>query len=326
MTLSLTRREFLHGTLAGAAVLVLSSGELAQLTAKEPENPAAESPPIIDTHQHLWDLEQFNLLWIGEKHPLRKNYTLQDYQQAAAGLNIVGTVYMEVDVAAEQKQAEADFVVKLCEQHEQSQMLGAVVGARVANESFAKYVEQFKDHRYVKGVRQVTAVPLAKDGVELDENFVAAIRRLGELNLSFDLCGPCEKLLDSAKLIEICPDTRFILDHCGNANVLAKDQTVWKRGIDAIAKHDRVMCKVSGFIATAGEKWSVEQLAPIVQHVREQFGPDRLMFGGDWPVCTKTATLRQWVETLRKIVHDWPVDEQRKLFHDNARRYYTLQP
>jgi predicted TIM-barrel fold metal-dependent hydrolase len=322
---SFTRRQFLQTSLASAAMVGAPLDNVKSLLADEPQNLAAEPLPIIDTHQHLWDLEQFRLPWIGEKHPLRKNYTLSDYQQAATGLNIVGTVYMEVDVAAEQKQVEADFVIKLCEQHEQTHLLGAVVGARLADESFAKYVQQFQDHRYVKGVRQVLAVPLAKDSIELDEKFVAGIRRLGELNLSFDLCGPSEKLLDSAKLVEICPDTRFILDHCGNANVLAKDQTVWKRGIDAIAKHERVMCKVSGFIATAGEKWSVEQLVPIVQHVREQFGPDRLMFGGDWPVCTKTATLRQWVEALRQIVHDWPEGEQRKLFHDNAQHYYALK-
>jgi hypothetical protein len=101
---------------------------------------------------------------------------------------------------------------------------------------------------------------------------------LGELNLSFDICCPGEKLQDAAKLIVACPDTRFILDHCGNPDVLAKDQTAWKRGIEAVATHPRVICKVSGIVAAAGDKWSVEQLAPIVRHVRESFGPERIMF------------------------------------------------
>ncbi len=320
-----TRRKFIQRSLVGAASVWSSfiDGPAKRLAA-EPAKPSAENPPIIDTHQHLWDLDRFQLPWLEPKQPLRRNFLLGDYEQASAGLNIVGTVYMEVGVTAQQQQAEADFVIGLCKNRVQTHVSAAVVGARIADEGFATYVRQFKGHPYVKGVRQVTAVPLTGDGLSPDGRFLSGIRLLGELNLSFDICCPGEKLGDAEKLVAACPDTRFILDHCGNANVLAADQAAWKRGIEAIARHERVMCKVSGIVATAGEQWSVEQLAPIVNHVREAFGPERLMFGGDWPVCTKTATLRQWVEALRQIVHGWPVAEQAKIFHDNAVRCYAL--
>jgi predicted TIM-barrel fold metal-dependent hydrolase len=320
-----SRRNFIRRSVIGATAAWSSLNDvLARRLAAEPAEPLAENTPIIDTHQHLWDLDRFRLPWLEPKQPLRRNYLLRDYQQAAAGLNIVRTIYMEVDVAVEQKQAEAEFVIGLCENRAQTHMSAAVVGARIADDNFAKYVRQFRGHPYVKGVRQVTAVPLATDGLSLERRFLLGIRLLGELNLSFDLCCAGEKLQDAEKLIAACPDTRFILDHCGNPDVLAKDQPAWKRGIEAVARHERVMCKVSGIVASAGDKWKVDELAPIVRHVRESFGPDRLMFGGDWPVCTKTATLRQWVEALRQIVHDWPVAEQCKLFHDNAMRCYAL--
>jgi L-fuconolactonase len=65
-------------------------------------------------------------------------------------------------------------------------------------------------------------------------------------------------------------------------------------------------------------------LAPIINHTLQSFGPERVMFGGDWPVCTTTATYRQWVEALKTIVRQRPADQQRKLFHDNATRFYGL--
>ena len=86
-----------------------------------------------------------------------------------------------------------------------------------------------------------------------------------------------------------------------------------------------VIGKISGIIASgAGGKWSVENLAPIVNHTLDVFGPDRVVFGGDWPVCTLAATFRQWVEALRAIVADRPLEERRKLFHDNAVKFYRL--
>jgi L-fuconolactonase len=83
------------------------------------------------------------------------------------------------------------------------------------------------------------------------------------------------------------------------------------------------MCKVSGIIASGkpGE-WQSGQLAPFINHVLEVFGPNRVMFGGDWPVCTLTAPLNVWIETLYLIVKDRSEEQLRKLFHDNAAKFY----
>ena len=106
----------------------------------------------------------------------------------------------------------------------------------------------------------------------------------------------------------------------------SKDHSPWKRNLDAIAaKGPRVVCKVSGVVASAaGAPWSADDLAPIVNHVLDAFGPDRVMFGGDWPVCTLAASYREWVEALQSIVANRPESERRKLFHDNAARFYGL--
>src|SRR5205814_2218394 len=162
------------------------------------------------------------------------------------------------------------------------------------SDGFAKYARQFKDSKYIKGIRQVLHVPGTPAGYCLEKPFVAGIRLLGELGLSFDLCMRPAELTDAAKLIDACPETRFILDHCGNADVQAKDRTQWQRDIAALAKRKNVVGKVSGIVASARpQKWNADDLAPIIKHTLEVFGPERVMFGGDWPVCTLAATFRQ---------------------------------
>jgi predicted TIM-barrel fold metal-dependent hydrolase len=280
--------------------------------------------PIVDTHQHLWDLSKFRLPWHQEGSPLARSFLMSDYVSATAGLNVVKAVYMEVDLAPEQQTAEAQYVLDICKQGG-TPTVAAVISGRPASDGFKKYIEAFKGSRFIKGVRQVLHNPEVPAGYCLSANFMKGIRLLGELGMSFDICVRPGELADAAKLIDACPDTRFILDHCGNANVQAKDQTQWKRDMAEVAKRKQVVGKVSGILVSAKPgAWSADDLAPIVKHTLEVFGPDRVMFGGDWPVCTLAATYKQWVEALRAIVRDRSEQEQRKLFHDNAVRFYDL--
>lgn len=279
--------------------------------------------PIIDTHQHLWDLEKFRLPWLAGGGPLARSHTLSDYQRAADGLNIVKTVYMEVDVAPEQRPAEAEYVLDLCRRPD-TLLAGAVIGGDPAAADFAAYLQRFSDDPHLKGVRQVLHGGQPR-GYCLQDAFVRGVRLLGERGLRFDLCLRAEEIRDGAQLADQCPDTRFVLDHCGNADVQATDRSQWQRDIEQVAKRPHIACKVSGIVASARpDAWTPDDLAPIVGHVSDVFGRDRIFFGGDWPVCTRTATLRQWVEALQTIVADWPDEDRRRLFHDNAAAFYAL--
>ena len=280
--------------------------------------------PIVDTHQHLWDLGKFRLPWVKKGDPLDRNHLMSDYLREAKGLNVVKTVYMEVDVDPAQQDAEAEYVTGLCQKAD-NPMVAAVISGRPASDGFAAYIRKYRDSAYVKGVRQVLHVDGTPPGYCLDEKFIKGVRLLGEMGKSFDLCMRAKELPDAAKLIDACPDTRFILDHCGNANVQAKDHNQWKKDIGEVAKRKNVVCKVSGIVASAKPgTWSADDLAPIVKHTLQVFGPDRVMFGGDWPVCTLAATYGQWVAALKEIVKGRNADEQKKLFHDNGVKFYGL--
>lgn len=321
MNVPLSRRSFLKES----AVALAASAALAA----EPGKEAAF--PIVDAHQHLWDLKKFTLPWLKNEPSIARDHLMEDYlkvnddlAKAKSPARVVKTVYMEVDVAAEQQQAEADYVVGICKSGT-TPMVAAVVSGRPDADGFAKYAGQFKGSKYVKGIRRILHVPETPAGYCLEKKFIAGIRTLGELDLSFDLCMRPAELADAGKLADACPDTRFILDHCGNADVTWKDRTPWQKEIAALAKRKNLVCKVSGFIVTArGRKWTADDLAPIVNHVLDSFGPDRVIFAGDWPVCTLTAPLAQWIEALRSIVRERKAEEQKKLFHDNAVRLYRL--
>jgi L-fuconolactonase len=314
------RRRFL-GMAAGA--VALGAGPTTRAGADGLGN---RMIPIIDTHQHLWDLGRFKLAWMtsGEE-PLGKNHLPADYARAIEGQNVVKSVYMEVDVIPEQQAAEAEYVLDLIHKGE-TPMVAAVISGRPNSDKFRTYIDRFKREKPIKGIRQVLHATSTPAGYCLDPAFIKGIQYLGDSGLSFDLCMRSAELLDAAKLIDACPGTRFIVDHCGNEDVRAKDHSRWKSDLATVAaKGDRVVCKVSGIVASAkGAPWTADDLAPIVNHVLDTFGPDRVMFGGDWPVCTLAATYRQWVEALKSIVKSRPDADQRKLFHDNAVRVYGL--
>jgi predicted TIM-barrel fold metal-dependent hydrolase len=315
MDRAIPRRRFLQRT----AALTAAAGLATRSRADEPV-----TIPIVDTHQHLWDLARFQLPWLKGAPKLNRSFLMDDYRQATQGLNVVASVYMEVDVEPSQQVGEAEYVLDLIRRGG-SPLVAAVISGRPASEGFAAYLARFKDQSAIKGLRRVLHAPDTPPGHCLEPRFVLGIRLLGKLGLSFDLCLRPAELGDARKLVDACPDTSFILDHCGNASVRAKDLSGWKSDIGRIAERPNVVCKVSGIVASAAPgPWTADDLAPIVNHVLDQFGPDRVVFGGDWPVCTLAATYRQWVESLRAIVSERPRAEQKKLFHDNAMRVYRL--
>lgn len=280
--------------------------------------------PIIDPHQHLWDFARFRPPWLNGVPALNKSHTMQDYLKAAEGLNVVKTVYMEVDVDPRQQLEEAEYVIKISDS-EKTPMVGGVISGRPASPDFEAYVRRFQGSPYIKGVRQVIHVPETPAGYCLQPNFVRSIRLLGDLGLSFDLCMRHAELRDGIRLVDLCPGTRFVLDHCGNPDIRSSDNTQWKKDMLEFARRKNVVGKVSGIIAQCqpgmDKNKSVE---PFVRHTIEAFGWDRVMFASDWPVCTLGATYKEWVEAAKYAVRDAKLEDQKKLFHDNAKRFYRI--
>ena len=288
----------------------------------------AGAVPIVDTHQHLWDLAKFRLPWLkNAPEELRRNFVMADYLEATKGPNVVKTVYMEVNVAKDQQEKEADYVIALCEAKD-NPMAAAVVGGSPEEAEFRNYAKKYENNAFIKGYRTVLHDPDRPKGMCLSQTFIENMKMLGSMGKSFDLCMRPGELMDGVKLAEKCPKTRFVLDHCGNLSVTNTDPNLrkaWEAGIKAAAGLENVVCKISGIVVTAKkDSWTPADLAPNVNFCLEAFGEDRAYFAGDWPVCTLRATFAEWVSALKEIVKDRPAAFQRKLFHDNAVKFYSL--
>jgi L-fuconolactonase len=315
----MTRREFLGTVASGATVATFPVSGLSK--------DQAVMLPVIDTHQHLWDLSRFRLAWLKKGDVLDKSFTPKDYAQAIEGLNVVKAVYMEVDVVPEQQQQEADYIIGLCESGT-TPTCAAVVSGQPGHDGFADYAKQFKGHKYVKGIRRVLHFEGTPPGTCLKPEFVRSVQLLGDLGLSFDLCIRWAELPDMIKLVDQCPGTRFILDHCGNprADFTAADKATWSENLKKMAERKNVVCKISGFLANGWKpgQWKPADIAWVINDTIAAFGWDRVMFAGDWPVVTLAGTFKEWLTAVREIIADQPEANQRKLLHDNAAAFYGI--
>ena len=299
--------------------------------------------PIVDTHQHMWDTDQLELPWLEGAGALAQSHTMDDYLTAIDGLGVVKSVYMEVDAAPRDRLREAEFATALCARDD-NPMAAAVVAAEPGSDGFADHVRGLADNPSIKGIRLVLHVPERQTGCCLGDRFVQDVQLLGELGLSFDICLRPGELADGVELADRCPDTRFIVDHCGNAHPaivagaltptaaeLAQDpgalhgRDQWMRDMEAFGQRDNVVGKISGIVARVADPWSAADLAPTVNHCLDVFDPERVVVASDWPVCTLGAPLAAWFTALREIVSTRSEADQRRLLHDNAVRLYGLE-
>jgi L-fuconolactonase len=298
-----------------------------------PQDGQGATPPIliVDTHQHLWDLSKFKLRWLSP--PLDRSFTTKDYIEATQGLHVVKAVYMEVAVPPEQRLQEAEFVIELCKQPG-NVTCAAVIAGSPAEDDFEQYITRFKGSPYIKGVRGGFSSAKQMN----DKQVIRNLHFLGDIGMRFDLNVSPQSLGEAVQMVDQCPDTRFVLDHCGNADPVAffpagrtlprppqHSSEQWKRDMDKLGMKTNVICKISGIVSRVpGTPLTADDLAPIINHCLDAFGPDRVVFAGDWPVCLRGMSLRGWVTLLKDVVAHRSEKDQRKLFHDNAVKFYDL--
>ena len=297
-------------------------------------------PPIIDSHLHFWDMSKFKIPEIESYERLKRNFSLSDAGEAVINLNVEKIVYMEVNLIQEQKYSEAEYISRICGQDD-NPICAAFIGGNPLSYSFRDYAALFKGSKYVKGARHVLHPPEVRKGYCLEREFVDNVRFLGELGLRFCICIRPSELGDAVKLAELCPETTFILDHCGNGvaaiingsigeeeygiDIFKHDRDQWMRDIERLAKRENVVCKISGLLfKTDPASITPEFFAPAINHCLDAFGADRVMFGSNWPVCTLAASYETWVEVLLEVVKSRSDEFKRKLFYDNVKSFYEL--
>jgi L-fuconolactonase len=283
-----------------------------------------EMLPIVDAHVHLWNLEQFSMPWLAGVPQLNRPYGLQDYREQTRDLPIIAMVYVEVGVEPQEALREARHVVDLAREEPRLQ---AVVAAAPVERGAAvrEHLESLVAiSPLTKGVRR-NLQDEAEPDFCLRPDFVKGVRLLAEYQLSFDLCIKHWQLPYVIELVRRCPDTAFILDHLGKPDIKEQLLDSWQADMRKLAELPNVACKISGMVTEADhESWQSADLEPFINVVLEAFGEDRVMFGGDWPVVLLASSYQRWFETLEALTARLPVPARRKLWAENARRFYRL--
>jgi L-fuconolactonase len=279
--------------------------------------------PIIDSHIHLLDQKRFGYSWARDAPALKRDWTVDDLTNRAKPYEIEGLVFVEVDVDMPQYLDEAEWVDGLAA-HDR-RVLGAVVclplerGAAIEPE--IARVAKLKTTRGVRRLIQGQPDP----EFMLKPAFLEALRLLPKHNLSFDACIFHPQAANTLTMMRRCPEVSFVLDHIGKPGIKASLLDPWRAHIREIAALPNVVCKLSGVTTEADhDAWTRDQLKPYIDHVIACFGPDRILYGGDWPVSELAGSYLQWLATLDWATAGFSPADKRKLFRDNAIRAYRL--
>ena len=280
--------------------------------------------PIIDTHMHLWNPEQFRMSWLDGDALLNQPYTIDIYSAQTTGIPIEGMVFVECGVEPQYAFLEAQWALACA--RTDARIQGIVAACPVEFGQRARsYIEALValDPR-IKGVRR--NIQDEKDAnFCLQADFVRGVQLLSDYALSFDLCIRSWQLPAVSALVRRCPHTQFILDHLGKPNVREHVLDPWRDQLRELAALPNVACKISGLVTEAEHSsWKVDDLAPCVAHVLDVFGENRVIFGGDWPVALLASSYTRWFETLQTLTASLTETAQRKLWNENARRLYRL--
>jgi L-fuconolactonase len=269
---------------------------------------------------HLWDPEQFRYDWLAAAPTLAHRHLPQDLLGDAAPDVPVRWVFVECGAPPVE---EVRWVEALAAKEPR---IGAIVAGARMNEGRATdaAIHALGERPLVRGVRH-NFQDEPDPGFCCSSAFVDGVRRLAKAGLTFDICCRSLQLPAVRGLVQACPDTQFVLDHCGKPPIRAGQLDPWRGAVRELAALPNVVCKLSGLVTEADmQAWQVSDLAPFVDHVLEVFGPRRLMYGGDWPVVRLASTYVRWRDTAFTLVSRLSDSERAQVLGGTATRIYRL--
>ena len=279
---------------------------------------------LLDTHQHLVYREKASYGWTKDIPPLAEgNFTLDDYKTLTEGLGVGGTLFMETGVDDPDYQQETRFVKSLADNSDNG-MIGLISSIRPeSDEAFETWLEETIEMGVV-GYRRILHV--MPDDTSQSDIFRNNVRKIGVSGKTFDICFLPGQLPIACELAKACENTKLILNHCGVPDIAGDGLDPWRQDIKALAQIPNVICKLSGLMAyCAPGTSSLETIEPYVDHVLNCFGPNRMVWGSDWPVVNLAKGLPEWIAVTRKILGKLSADEASSIAYGTAQIVYKVK-
>ncbi len=273
----------------------------------------------IDSHQHFWVFDPVRDAWItSDMEAIRRDFLPNDLGPVLQQNSIDGCVAVQ----ASQSEIETEFLIQHAEQND---FIKGVVGwVDLRSELINERLEYFKQFPKLKGFRHIVQGE-PDDLFLLRTEFMDGIRALETYGYTYDILIYPKHLPTAREFVTRLPHQLFVVDHLAKPYIKAGEIEKWATDIQSLAKRENVCCKVSGMVTEADwEHWTPEQLRPYLDVVFEAFGPERVMFGSDWPVCLVASSYERWVQLLQEYTGSLSSYEQEKFWGGNAKDFYSL--
>jgi L-fuconolactonase len=279
----------------------------------------------VDTHVHFWDKSVIDYPWLEGESPIAHTHRPADLERAREGvsLELAAIVFEEADCLPAHALQEAEWITSMA-QEEEPRIRGIVASAALEEGEGARpLLQALAKLPLVKGIRRL--IQGESLGFCTAPDFVRGVQLLPEYGFSFDLCIYHPQMGDVLELVEQCPDVTFLLDHIGKPGIAAGVMQPWKDQLRELASRPDIHCKLSGVTTEADhQNWNRDELRPYIEHVLDCFGPDRVVFGSDWPVVNLAADYVTWFDIVQDSISHLSAEDQQKIMHDNGVRFYRL--
>jgi L-fuconolactonase len=273
----------------------------------------------IDAHQHYWDVTKLEYPWMPPGDSvLRRNYLPEDLTPILEQHHFDGSVVVQANVVLE----ETWWLLELAAASETTK--GVVAWVDLTDPGVGHTLDRCMKHPKFKGVRHIV-----HDEPDLRwllrTDVVSGLRELASRNIPYDLLLRPPHLPLIPELAERAPGLRMVIDHIAKPPIASHVMEPWARDLESVSKIPGMHCKLSGMITEADHQaWSAADLRPYVQHVLSLFGPERLMFGSDWPVCRLAGSWKQVLAAFTQACGPLPQTEREKILGETAVRFYGL--
>jgi L-fuconolactonase len=275
---------------------------------------------MIDTHHHFWQYNAAEYAWITEEMAvLRNDFLPMQLAQTLSGTGVDGVISVQARSSIE----ETEF---LLDQATTCSLVKGIVGwVPLTNPKVGPILDRFSANPLFKGVREI--LQGEPDAAYFQNpDFHRGLRELTARNLPYDLLIYAPQLRSAIDFVDEHPNQRFILDHIAKPTITAGAfDTTWAQFLLELAKRQNVVCKFSGVLTEVRDaEWNLDLIRPYFETALAAFGPQRLMFGSDWPVCRLRCQYRDWLETCRLLAASLSQTDQAAFFQDNAIRAYGI--
>jgi len=276
----------------------------------------------IDAHQHFWRIDRGDYHWMTDAvAPIRRNILPPDLAPLLAAHSIGGTVAVQAAATV----AETEFLIGLAARYD---MIRGVVGWVDLDDADAPAtLDALQRYEVFKGVR-----PMVQDIAETDwierPRVLANLAQLATRGLRLDALIVPRHLDVMARIAARLPDLPIVIDHCAKPVIAggADAGDAWRKGMAHLASFPNLHCKISGLANEAGPGWNADTLRPTVDHVLHHFGPQRVMWGSDWPVLDLAGDYDRWCTVSDTLLGGLSKDDRASVHGGTAMRFYGLAP